>query len=173
MMPFVTLQVCMGSASFFMQKVKPVKSLPLNNRMVAPCVLAGGSVVASCAKVVSTDTMAHANETAPARMDFQSFMDAILLRGQGFNKDFSHLNIRAFALNADEAGTDIAAGDLVHALAIDNGFHRVTPGDDDVGVPFADGIFIRWRGHGHVDRLSIGGQHNRAGTLFPPKGAPL
>ena len=60
---------------------------------------------------------------------------------QRFEKYFSHFNLRAFALQADAAGRNIAAGDLVHGFAVDDDLDGVAAADALKSIPFADGIF--------------------------------
>src|SRR5579859_3304623 len=96
-------------------------------------------------------------------------MAASLLVGQGVEKDFSDFNIAAFALDTDEAGSDVRTSNLVHAPAVDDGFHGVIHGDDLEGIPFADGILIRRAGHGRMHAFfAIAGKTAGAGSAVQP-----
>src|SRR6185295_8887145 len=57
--------------------------------------------------------------------------------------DLADLDLAAFALQTNFARRNVAAGRLVHELAVDVRLDRVAGADDFVGVPFADGLLVR------------------------------
>lgn len=66
-------------------------------------------------------------------------MQRLFQRGKG---KFADLDVAAFALEAEVARREIAAGDLVHCLAIHIQHDVAAFAEDHVGVPFAGGMFI-------------------------------
>src|SRR5271156_1603042 len=73
MTPLVTLQVCSGSALFFMQKVQPEKSLPLNSWTSCSGECAGGE-----AGALSWAMPVFARATMRQRRTTTDFMPEIL-----------------------------------------------------------------------------------------------
>ena len=66
-------------------------------------------------------------------------------------RDAADLEGSPFGLDANLAGSDIGTGDAVHLLAVDEDRDGVSPANDLVGIPFADGFL----GAGHLPQDAV------------------
>ena len=61
---------------------------------------------------------------------------------QGFQAEFAHFPLAAFALQRNGAGGDVAVLGFVHQLAVDKVFDRIAAADNFISVPFAGRFLI-------------------------------